>query len=455
MNVTEILTNALTFIVAIGILVAVHEFGHFWVARRLGIKVLRFSIGFGKVLWSRYDKHGTEFAISAIPLGGYVRMVDERDAEVKDADRPFAFNRQPVWKRIAVLLAGPGFNFVFAIAAYWALFVSGIPGYTPVIGEVKANSLAAEAGLRPGDRIVSIAARDVQTREAAVLELIRELVDDGIVDMRVRATDGSERGLQLQAVDRSRELTEPNALLPGLGFSFWFPDVPAVIGQVQPDGAAAKAGLQSGDEILRFDGQDVADFNALRALIEARPDRSVGVSLRRAGQLLDVTVIVGSAIADGRVVGRLGIGNAPVEIPAEMQTLQRYGALAAFGNAAVKTWDTSVLTVNLLWNVVTGKVSMKSISGPVGIATVTGFAAKQGVIAFVGLLALISISLGVLNLLPIPILDGGQVVYQVAELVKGGPVSERAQMLGQQVGIVLLILLMGVALFNDLTVHVG
>lgn len=455
MNVTNILTNALTFIVAISILVAVHEFGHFWVARRLGIKVLRFSIGFGRVLWSRNDKHGTEFAVSAIPLGGYVRMVDERDSEVKDQDRPFAFNRQPVWKRIAVLLAGPGFNFIFAIVAYWALFLSGIPGYTPVIGAVTPNSLAAEAGLKTGDRIESIEGREVQTRDAVVLEVIRELVDDGVVDMSVRGADGDVRELQVQAVDRSRELTEPNALLPGLGFEFWFPKVPAVLGEILVDGAGAKAGLRGGDEVVRFDGQAVTDFLALRTLIESRPDREVIIGIRRDGASLELPITVGSAIADGKVVGRLGVGPAPIEIPQEMQTLQRYGVVAGFGEAVVKTWDTSVLTVNLLWKVVTGKVSMKSISGPVGIATVTGFAAKQGVVVFVGLLALISISLGVLNLMPIPILDGGQIVYQLAELLKGGPVSERAQLLGQQVGIVLLIVLMGIALFNDLAVHVG
>lgn len=455
MNVTNILTNALTFIVAISILVAVHEFGHFWVARRLGIKVLRFSIGFGRVLWSRNDKHGTEFAVSAIPLGGYVRMVDERDSEVKDQDRPFAFNRQPVWKRIAVLLAGPGFNFIFAIVAYWALFLSGIPGYTPVIGAVTPNSLAAEAGLKTGDRIESIEGREVQTRDAVVLEVIRELVDDGVVDMSVRGADGDVRELQVQAVDRSRELTEPNALLPGLGFEFWFPKVPAVLGEILVDGAGAKAGLRGGDEVVRFDGQEVTDFLALRSLIESRPDREVIIGIRRDGESLELPITVGSAIADGKVVGRLGVGPAPIEIPQEMQTLQRYGVVAGFGEAVVKTWDTSVLTVNLLWKVVTGKVSMKSISGPVGIATVTGFAAKQGVVVFVGLLALISISLGVLNLMPIPILDGGQIVYQLAELLKGGPVSERAQLLGQQVGIVLLIVLMGIALFNDLAVHVG
>jgi len=455
MNVTNVLTNALTFVVAISILVAVHEFGHFWVARRLGIKVLRFSIGFGRVLWSRNDKYGTEFAISAIPLGGYVRMVDERDAEVKQQDLPYAFNRQPIWKRIAVLLAGPAFNFIFAIIAYWILFVSGVPGYTPVIGEVQPNSLAADAGLRSGDRIESIEGREVQSRDAAVLELIRALVNNGLVDLRVRGADGNARDLQLHAEDRSRELTEPNALLPGIGFEFWFPDVPAVLGDILPDGAGAQAGLRSGDEVVSFDGQPVNDFLELRSLIESRADREVNMVIRREGQSLELPIKVGSAIADGKVVGRLGVGPAPIEIPAEMQTLQRYAVVTALGKSVAKTWDTSALTVNLLWKVVTGKVSMKSISGPVGIATVTGVAAKQGVLVFVGLLALISISLGVLNLMPIPILDGGQIVYQLAELLKGGPVSERAQLLGQQVGIVLLILLMGVALFNDLALHVG
>jgi regulator of sigma E protease len=277
------------------------------------------------------------------------------------------------------------------------------------------------------------------------MEIVKELVDDGIVELRVRGSDGNERDVNLMAVDRSRELTEPGALYPGLGFDFQFP---AVIGKIGPGSAGEQAGLRSGDRIVRFDGQPVSDFYALRVLIAERPNRDVALEVRRGGSTLAMTAHVGAVEENGHAIGRLGIG-----ISEEFYVTQRYTGLDALTGAVAKTWETSVLSVNLMWKLVTGKLSPKGMSGVVGIAKFAGDAAQQGGVRYLGFLALISISIGVLNLVPIPILDGGQIMYQLAELLKGRPVSERAQMLGQQAGIVLLVLLMGWALFNDLAPH--
>jgi len=456
---SNFLVSALTYIVAISILVAVHEYGHFWVARRLGIKVLRFSIGFGRVLWSRYGKDGTEYALSAIPLGGYVRMLDERDlqnaGQVSEQDRAFAFNRAPVWKRIAVMFAGPGFNFLFALVAYWALFMTGVPGLTPVVGEVKPNSLAADAGLRPDDTIVRVGDHSVATREATMLAILQELLDDGIVQLRVLGKDGGEREANLQATGRSRELTEPNALSAGLGFDFWYPQASSVLAEVVPGDAAAKAGLLADDRILEFDGEPVTNFETLSALIRARPGKQVVVHVQRGEQRVNLELTVRSEAANGTNVGKIGVRPRAEKVPEAMQVLHREGPIAALASAGAETWNKTQFTFKIIWHLVTGKVSLKSISGPVGIASVAGTVVQYGFFASLSFLAIISISVGVLNLLPVPILDGGQIVYQLAELLKGAPVSERAQILGQQVGMVLLALLMGLALFNDLAPRFG
>jgi regulator of sigma E protease len=445
------------FVVGISILVAVHEFGHFWVARRLGIKTLRFSIGFGKVLWSRFGKDGTEYAFSALPIGGYVRMADERDGSVAPQDLPRAFNRQPVWKRIAVLLAGPGFNFLFAIVAYWALLMIGELGEKPVIGKVVADSPMAQAGVQSGDRLVTIAGREVVSRERAVMAILQELVDGGVIELTVQRKDGAIRNLIVSVEGRSRELTVPGALLPGLGFDFWYPPRPATVSEVVPGKSAARAGIQAGDRIVRIDEVRTDDIDDVIGLLEQRHGKEATVELLRAGNILAVPVQVDSEIVNGRTVGRIGValsgGN--VVWPEDMVVGQPLGVLPAFSGALQRTWETTAFSVQLIWKLLTAKVSMAGISGPVGIAKFAGFAVQQGLIASLSFLALISISLGVLNLMPVPILDGGQIVYQLAELLKGRPVSERAQILGQQVGIVLMVLLMLVALFNDLTPRSG
>lgn len=455
----EILTAIVAFVVAIGILVAVHEFGHYWVARKLGIKVLRFSIGFGKPLWRHVaGADQVEYVLAAIPLGGYVKLLDEREGDVPPDDVPRAFNRQPVWKRIAVLLAGPAFNLVFAVAVYWVLFSAGVPALKPIVGDVTPGSIAARAGLKYEDLILSVGGKPVDTLEATMLGTLDDLIDDGVITLRVRGSDGGERDVVMHTGAERRSLTQADTMLSGLGFDFWRPRMPTTVGVVANGSAAAQAGLRPGDKIVKFDGQPVADFSQLVHLVEPSANRQVTVEVERAGATLELPVKVGEDSVGGRKVGRLGVSPTGKPLPSrvtpdDMLTVQKYGPLAAVGEAAVKTWDTSLFTLRIVGRIVTGDVSLKNLSGPISIAETTGFAVRQGWRTFLSTLALISISLGVLNLLPIPILDGGQVVYQLAELVKGRPVSERAQLFGQQIGIAMLLLMMTLAFYNDIARH--
>jgi len=447
-----ILSYVLAFLVAIGILVAVHEYGHFWMARRMGIRVLRFSIGFGKALWSRRGADGTEYAVAAIPLGGYVKLLDEREGPVDPALASQAYNRKPVWARILVLLAGPFANFLFAVVAYWVLFVAGIPALKPVVGEVEADSIAARAGLQAGDEIVGVGGQDTGTREAAVLALLDELMNGRDLELEVRDEAGDSRALRLRIEGERRALTEPGALLSGLGFDFWYPVVPARVGKVLPGSPAERAGLREGDEIREVAGQPVADFQSLVAAVQPKPGSRLEFTIGRDGQTLTVPVEVEAQREGERLVGRIGVQPAaPAALPDGMRTLERYGPVSALARAADKTWGMSVLTVRMLWNVATGDVSVKNLSGPINIAEYAGFSARQGILAFLSFLAIVSVSLFVLNLLPIPILDGGQILYQLAELAKGSPLSERAQAVGQQIGLLLLLVLMSFAFYNDLS----
>ncbi len=447
-----ILSYALAFLVAIGVLVAVHEYGHFWMARRMGIRVLRFSIGFGKVLWSRRDARGTEYAISAVPLGGYVKLLDEREGPVAAADLAEAYNRKPVWRRILVLVAGPAANFLFAVAAYWVLFVAGVPALKPVVGEVNPDSVAARAGLQSGDAIVAVAGKETRTREAVVLAILDELMTREPIDFTVVDAAGEERPAELIVNGDRRPLTEPGALLPGLGFDFWYPAIPARVGKVLSGSPAERAGLREGDLVLAVDGEPVSDFPGLVRLVQPNPGKTLEFALERDGLERVVPIEVEAQREGDKFVGRIGVQPATgMEIPDAMKAAERYGPVESLVRATDKTWEMSVLTVRMLWNVVTGDVSVKNLSGPINIAEYAGFSARQGVLAFLSFLAIVSVSLFVLNLLPIPILDGGQIVYQLAELVKGSPLSERAQAVGQQVGLLLLLVLMSFAFYNDLT----
>jgi regulator of sigma E protease len=449
-----ILTYILAFLVAIGILVAVHEYGHFWMARRMGIKVMRFSIGFGRVLWSRRGADDTEYAFSAIPLGGYVKLLDEREGPVDPAMASQAYNRKPVWRRILVLLAGPFANFLFAAVAYWILLVVGTSALRPVIGDVTADSIASRAGLQSGDAIVGVAGKPVTTREGAVLAILDRLMDGTPIELEVQGTGGTEspRELQLMIDGDRRALTEPGALMSGLGFDFWYPTIPTEIGKIVPGSPAERVGLRVGDRIVAVAGQPVADFQAMVQIVQPSPGKTLTFAIDRKGERLEVPIEVEAQRDGDRMIGRIGIQPAAgLPVPVNMRTVERFGPVSAVGHAIEKTWDMSLLTVRMIWNVATGDVSVKNLSGPINIAEYAGFSARQGILSFLSFLAVVSVSLFVLNLLPIPILDGGQVVYQLAEVVKGSPLSERAQAVGQQIGILLLLMLMSFAFYNDLS----
>jgi regulator of sigma E protease len=452
---SDILSSILAFIVAIGVLVSVHEFGHFWVARRLGFKVLRFSIGFGKPIarWRGAAPDHTEYWLSSIPLGGYVKMLDEREGPVAVADQPRAFNRRPVWQRILVLLAGPAFNFLFAIVAYWFMFSTGVPGIKPLIGSVAADSVAGRAGIEPNDEIETIGGRPTETWEAATLAIFDELLDDARIDLSVRSADGKIKNVSLDVRGREAELTEPSALFKGLGIRPG-PAVPAVIGAVAADSAAERAGLKVNDEVLRADGNAIDTWDAWVEFIRTRPGETVSIEIRRAGEAITVPLAIGSVAEEGKTIGRIGaasLSEIPAQVLEEMRAEQRYGVLESLPRGVAKTWEMTSLTVKMLAHMVVGQVSLKNMSGPLTIAAVAGESAQAGFGSFFNFLAVVSISLGIINLVPVPLLDGGQVVYQLAEWIKGSPLSERAMALGQQIGVFFLIVLMSFVFYNDLT----
>jgi regulator of sigma E protease len=445
---------AIWFLIAVSLLVTVHEYGHYWVARKLGFKVLRFSVGFGKPLWSRVaGADRTEYVFAALPLGGYVKLLDEREGPVAPADLARSFTRKHPWQRILVLLAGPAFNIGFAILLLWGLlWISGAPEVRAVIGDVTPDSVADRAGLKRGDEIVSLNGEGVDGRADVVLGLVEVMSGNGIANMVVRSENGGSRSLTMRVEDPAvrRALTEPSAFAGGFGFRFWVPPRPPVIGRVLAGGPAERAGLLAGDRILAVDGTAVSDFTQLVELVSTRPGREILVEYERAGNVASVRLTSETDRVDGVDVGRIRIETPPPPpLPADMRVRKSFGPIEALGQASVRAWEMTVLQAKMFWRMIMGQVSLKNLSGPISIAEYAGESARGGIAAFVGFLVLISLSLGFLNLLPIPILDGGQILYQLAEWAKGSPLSERTQAFGQQVGIALLLLLMGVALFND------
>jgi regulator of sigma E protease len=446
------------FLAAIGILVAVHEFGHYWVAKRLGFKVLRFSIGFGKPLLTRVgrDADRTEYCLAAIPLGGYVKLLDEREGDVAANELHRSFTRRPVAHRIAVLLAGPAMNLLFAALLYAVLAAVGTEVVKPVVGQVRLDSPAAAAGLVRGDEIVRVGERPVSDTEELQIALMRRFGEDGIIPLTV-LRQGQEHALTLRVREDRRALTEPGKLLPGLGFDLSTWTAKTLVHEAPAGSAGARAGLNVGDRILSVDGQPVTNRADFINMVSAAGGRTLTIEVERAGQVARIVAPVPRVMEGGKPIGRLGImiEEGAQSWPPGLIETRRSGPIEALGVGVHKTWEMSALTVQMLWRIVTGQVSPKNISGVVSIAEFAGISAYLGLTAYLAFLAIISVSLGVLNLMPVPLLDGGQVVYQVVEAVKGSPLSERAQLFGQQVGIALLVVLMSLAFYNDISRHLN
>lgn len=443
----------LAALIVLGPLIAIHEFGHFWVARRAGVKVLTFSIGFGPALLKWRDRQGTLFQLAAIPLGGFVRMADEREGEVPAADLPHAFNRQSPWVRMAIVAAGPLINLVFAVLLYWIIFLQGTETLRPLIGRVLPQSPAALAGLQPGDELLAIDGQPVHDWEAINYALIDRMGESGVLRLQLRPAAGGavqERQLSLQQYLGGRDV-DP---FREIGFTPWQPAFEPVIGEVMPEGAGARQGLKAGDRILAVDGQPVTIWQDFTDVVRAQPEQVLLVLVRRGEQTVELRLIPrGEKDDQGIVRGKLGImlKEQAVQVPEQYRQIQHYGPLQALGMAVAKTGKLIVFTLESMVKMVQGLISVNNLSGPITIAKVAGQTAAMGWQALLGFMALLSVSLGVLNLLPIPVLDGGHLVLHGIEGLTGRPVPERVQELGLRIGLFLLMSLMLLAIFNDLS----
>ncbi|RWS98694.1 sigma E protease regulator RseP [Aeromonas caviae] len=443
-----VLWNIGAFIVALGLLVAVHEFGHFWVARRCGVKVERFSIGFGKAIWRRLGKDGTEYVLALIPLGGYVKMLDGRVDELKPGEEAQAFNHKSVWARMAIVAAGPMANFVFALFAFWLMFMIGVPSVKPVVGEVRPASIVAEAGILPGMEIVGVGGEETGDWESVTYALISHLGDDS-VQLKLKAANTS------YAVDKTLHLAgwkfDPDKESPigSLGIVPLGGKVLPVVEAVVPSSASEKAGLQIGDRIKGVDGEAITEWAQFVERVQQSPAQPLQVTVERGGSEMTLTLTPDGKKVKGQLVGFVGLSPQLVPLPDEYRTLLQYGPLQALWHGVQKTWSLITLTFDMIGKLIGGIVSLDNLSGPISIAKGAGSSADYGLVYFLGFLALISVNLGIINLFPLPVLDGGHLVYFLIEAITGKPVSEKIQEVGFRIGAAILMLLMGIALFND------
>lgn len=440
------------FIVAIALLVVVHEFGHYWAARRCGVKVLRFSVGFGKPLYiKKFAGSDTEWAISAIPLGGYVKMLDEREAPVAAEEQGQAFNRKPVWQRMIIVVAGPLANLLLAILLYWALFLHGVPGIKPVLGDIPAQSAAASAGFQTGETLLEIEGRPVPSWQELHWMLLDAAMQGGSVEVLGMRANGATLVHRLDMSSISPADLEGD-FLGKLGLQLRQPVVAAIVGRVIEGGAAQRAGLQEQDRITAVNGLPLQKWSEFVDVVRSNPGSLLRVQVERSGSRVEIELTPELVAESGAAVGKIGV--APYVARSEIEAMMvevRYGVMDALAHGARKTWETAVFSVKMMGEMIMGQVSLKNLSGPITIADYAGQSAQMGLAAYLSFLALISISIGVLNLMPVPLLDGGHLMYYTVELLKGSPVSDTAWEIGQRVGIALLITLMAFALYNDIS----
>ncbi|MDP0563346.1 MAG: sigma E protease regulator RseP [Candidatus Endonucleobacter sp. (ex Gigantidas childressi)] len=453
--ILETLQQVAAFIFTLSILVGVHEYGHFWVARRCGVKVLRFSVGFGKALWTRTDRHGTEFSLAVIPLGGYVKMLDEREGPVSDNEKHLSFNNKPVLSRIAIVAAGPAANFLLAIAALWLMYLLGVKTVIPVVGEVLADSPAAGAEIREGDEVISVNGTDVHGWQGVNMALLSFIGETGVITVTVRSgvmgeeSEGFvfERKLMIKDWLVDSDQLDP---LTSLGIIPYTPMILAVIGKVVAEGAAADAGIVVGDTIVSADGIEVKDWLHWVNLVRDSPNKSMMVDVLRSERLISLELIPRVKEVEGKKVGYIGAGVQEVSWPDSMMRTLKFDPVTAFLKGVEGTWTFTSMTFGALWKMVVGLLSVKNLSGPITIAKVASASLQSGFESFLYFLGMLSVSLGVLNLLPIPVLDGGHLMFYLVELVRGKALSERIQELGLKIGMTLVMCVMMLAIYNDL-----
>ena len=443
----SILWSFVAFIVALGVLITVHEFGHFWVARRCGVKVERFSIGFGKALWRRSDRQGTEYVIALIPLGGYVKMLDERVESVPAELRHQAFNNKTVLQRASIIAAGPVANFIFAVFAYWVVFIHGVPGVRPVVGEILNGSVAAEAQITSGMELKAVDGIETPDWDAVRMALIGKIGDSNAT---LTVSQFGEEATQQKQLDLRGWQFEPDKQDPvvALGIRPRGPQIETTLAEIQPNSPASVAGLQAGDRIVKVDGQPLTQWQAFAAQVRDNPRKNMALDVERNGEPVALN-LTPEAKPGNEAEGFAGVIPRVIPLPDEYKTVRQYGPFAAIGEASVKTWQLMKLTVSMLGKLITGDVKLNNLSGPISIAQGAGLSAEYGVIYYLMFLALISVNLGIINLFPLPVLDGGHLLFLAIEKIKGGPVSERVQDFSYRIGSILLVLLMGLALFND------
>ncbi len=445
-----VLIAIFAFLIAIAILVTVHEFGHYWVAKQLGVKILRFSIGFGKPIYlKRFGQDNTEFVIAPIPLGGYVKMLGEVEdgEEIDPKDLPRAFNQQKLWKRAAIVAAGPIFNFILAIFLYTVVFMAGERMIKPIIGGIQPDSIAAQAGLQNKDEIIAVNDSEAKNWEDVLQKTLKAILrHEPTIVYTVQNANGYSSSHTIDASELRLDDVAEGKLFEHLGFQPFHRVVPAVVASFADNSAGQRDGLQIGDEILTMDGHTVTDWQMWADYVKNHPKKAIETKLQRGYEIITLTLIPDEV--EGQ--GRMGVYAKMPSIPEDYLHTEHYNIFQALAKGAEKTWDMSTMSLQLLWRMLTLEVSAKHISGPITIADYAGKTAQISFVAFISFLALISLSLGIINLLPVPILDGGHLLMYLIEWIKGSPVTENMQYAMQQVGFALLIGLMFLAIFNDI-----